>query len=87
MPTKRLPKNPPAETVYISAPQVCDRYGGRSHMWLERMLKRDPKFPRPKYFGRWRFFKIEELVAWERAAATAMGRGRPRKAEQAGVEA
>ena len=69
MPTKRLPKNPPAETVYISAPQVCDRYGGRSHMWLERMLKRDPKFPRPKYFGRWRFFKIEELVAWERQAA------------------
>jgi hypothetical protein len=57
-------------------------------MWLERMLQRDPTFPRPKYFGRWRFFKIEELVAWERAAATVMGhRGRPRKAEQAGAEA
>lgn len=69
MPTKRLPKKPPAETVYLSAPQVCDRYGGRSHMWLERMLERDNTFPRPTKFGRWRFFKIAELVDWERAAA------------------
>ena len=69
VPTKRLPKNSPTETVYISAPQVCDRYGGVSHMWLERILKRDATFPRPTKFGRWRFFKIEELVAWERQTA------------------
>jgi hypothetical protein len=57
-------------------------------MWLARMLERDPTFPRPKYFGRWRFFKIEELVAWERAAATVTSRrGRPHKAECAGAEA
>jgi hypothetical protein len=60
---------PPASAVYISAPQVCDRYGGRSHMWLERKLQDDPKFPKPRYFGRLRFFKISELQKYERAAA------------------
>jgi hypothetical protein len=59
----------PNGAVWISAPQVCDRYGGRSHMWLERLLRRDKTFPRPTKFGRLRFFKIEELVAWERQAA------------------
>jgi predicted DNA-binding transcriptional regulator AlpA len=62
-------RGPPDTAIYISAPQVCDRYGGVSHMWLERMLKRDPTFPRPSKFGRLRFFKIDELIAWERAAA------------------
>jgi hypothetical protein len=59
----------PDGAVWVSAPQVCDRYGGVSHMWLERVLKRDRTFPRPTKFGRIRFFKLEELVAWERRAA------------------
>jgi hypothetical protein len=63
----------PEAVVYLTAPQVCQRYGNRSHMWLERKLASDPSFPRPRKFGRapgsWRFFKITELVEWERAAA------------------
>ena len=59
----------PAGAVFISAPQVCDRYGGRSHMWLERKLQNDPEFPRPKYFGRLRFFEISELENYERSSA------------------
>jgi hypothetical protein len=55
----------PVGAVYISAPQVCDRYGGRSHMWLVRKLQNDPEFPRPKYFGRLRFFEISKLEAYE----------------------
>ncbi len=66
-PPKR--KTPPISAVYISAPQVCDRYGGRSHMWLERKLQTDPNFPRPKYFGRLRFFTISELEDYERNCA------------------
>jgi hypothetical protein len=62
-------RGPPDSAIYISAPQVALRYGGVSHMWLERRLKADPTFPRPSKFGRWRFFKIEELIAWERKAA------------------
>jgi len=70
MPTKKKIRKPePEAAIYLTAPQVCQRYGNRSHMWLQRMLQRDPSFPRPNYFGRWRFFKIAELVDWERAAA------------------
>lgn len=60
---------PPASAVYISAPQVLDRYGGRSHMWLVRKLESDPDFPKPEKFGRLRFFKISELEAYEKKCA------------------
>jgi hypothetical protein len=56
--------------VFLTAPQVCQRYGNRSHMWLERLLVSDPSFPRPAKFGQkknsWRFFKLAELEQWER---------------------
>jgi hypothetical protein len=64
-------KPPPADARFISAPQLLNRYGGRSHMWLVRKLADDPNFPRPRYFGRLRFFEISELETYERAAATA----------------
>jgi predicted DNA-binding transcriptional regulator AlpA len=63
---RKMPPVPPG-AVYISAPQVCARYGGRSHMWLERMLQNDEDFPRPEYFGRLRFFKISALEEYERS--------------------
>lgn len=69
MPTKRLPKNAAPDPVWISARQLCDRFGGVSHMWLERRLAKDPGFPRATKFGRLRFFRLSEVVAWERAAA------------------
>lgn len=54
---------------FISANQLRARYGGRSHMWVERKLKDDPAFPRPTYFGRLRFWNLPELEAWERQLA------------------
>jgi hypothetical protein len=73
MPTPRKirPPEPDAASVYLTAPQTCERYGGRSHMWLSRILSRDETFPRPYYFGRLRYFKIAELEQWERAKAAA----------------
>jgi hypothetical protein len=62
-------KAPPPDAVFISAPQVCARYGGRSFMWLVRKLAIDQDFPRPQYFGRLRFFKIHELEEYERTVA------------------
>jgi predicted DNA-binding transcriptional regulator AlpA len=64
----RKPPAVPAGALFASAPQVCKiRYGGRSTMWLNRILKSDPEFPRPVYFGRLRFFKISELEEYERS--------------------
>jgi predicted DNA-binding transcriptional regulator AlpA len=54
--------------VYITAPEVMDRYGV-SHMWLVRRLTTDPDFPKPTYIGRMRFFKIKELEEYERKCA------------------
>jgi predicted DNA-binding transcriptional regulator AlpA len=54
---------------YISSNQLRDRYGGRSHMWVERRLKDDATFPRPTYIGRLRFWKLSDLETWERAQA------------------
>jgi hypothetical protein len=54
----------------IPTSQVRARYGGRSHMWVERRLKDDPDFPRPLYIAKRRYWRIGELVAWERALAS-----------------
>jgi hypothetical protein len=59
----------PPGAVYMSGRQLRDRYGGRSHMWIERRLKDDPNFPRPEYFDPQRFFKICAIEAYERLCA------------------
>jgi hypothetical protein len=59
----------PPDAVWISTNQVLARYGGRSQMWLWRKIQNEPTFPRPAYFGRMQFFRVDELEAYERAAA------------------
>jgi predicted DNA-binding transcriptional regulator AlpA len=59
----------PQEDAYLPARRVWERYGV-CDMTLHRWL-RDPRmeFPRPVYFGRLRFWRISELIAWEMARA------------------
>jgi hypothetical protein len=61
-----------SEKLYLTAAQLCERYGGVSHMWLERRLANDPAFPRPVRFGnsKLRMFDLAELEAYERMCAT-----------------
>jgi hypothetical protein len=40
------------------------RYGV-SHMWPERQLERDDSFPKPFYVAGRRFWRVDELIAWE----------------------
>ena len=72
-PPPLAPKPPSAARFYLTAKQLRARYGGRSHMWIERRLLSDPTFPRPAYFGRFRFWALDEIEAWERAAIAARG--------------
>lgn len=58
------------DDVFLRSAQVRQRYGNVSHMWIERRLKGDPSFPRPTYFGRQRFWRVHELVEWERGLAS-----------------
>lgn len=55
----------PPDAKWISATQVCARYGGRSLMWLARKLRFDPEFPRPTYFGPLRYWQPVALDAYD----------------------
>jgi hypothetical protein len=50
----------------MPTPEVQRRYGQVSHMWVERRLKGDPTFPRPIYISKRRYWRVADLVAWER---------------------
>jgi predicted DNA-binding transcriptional regulator AlpA len=57
------------EDLFLPAARVRKRYGVSSmsiHRWLQ-----DQKlnFPRPIYIGRYRYWKVDELSAWEIARA------------------
>jgi hypothetical protein len=56
----------PPDAIWISAKQVCERYGGRSNMWLVRKLHNDSNFPKPTYFGRLQFFRLATLETYDR---------------------
>ena len=58
---------PDIDGEFITARQTCQRYGGMTDMTLWRWIN-DPAmgFPRPYYFGRIRFWKMAELLDWEK---------------------
>lgn len=57
--------------VYLDARAVRHRYGDRSDMALYRWL-RDPKlgFPRPIYIQKYRYWRLADLIEWERRRPT-----------------
>jgi hypothetical protein len=54
-----------ASEVFLTAPQVRKRFGGRSDMWLWRMLREEPSFPRPLMIRGHRYWRISDLVDFE----------------------
>jgi predicted DNA-binding transcriptional regulator AlpA len=53
--------------VYVNAPQVRARYGGVSDMTLWRWLRdKELGFPKPSRINRMRYWKVSELIEWER---------------------
>ena len=59
--------------VLIPAAKVRQRYGGRSHMWIERRLRDNSGFPAPIYIGRLRFWRLADLEEYERSLVTKGG--------------
>jgi predicted DNA-binding transcriptional regulator AlpA len=52
---------------YLTAIQLRQRWGGCSHMFIERRLASDPDFPRPiKLGGRKRLFALDQVEKYER---------------------
>ena len=54
---------------YLTAGQLRARYGGRSDMWLDRIMKRDAAFPRPISIGRYRYWDLGAIEAYDRNVA------------------
>jgi predicted DNA-binding transcriptional regulator AlpA len=55
------------QIVYVRVADVRRRYGGASDMWITRKT-RDFGFPAPVFLGgRDRFWRLDELEAWDRA--------------------
>ena len=53
--------------VYLPGPKVCARYNV-TDMTIHRWLIDDAmQFPRPYYFGRFRYWRQDELQSWERS--------------------
>jgi predicted DNA-binding transcriptional regulator AlpA len=61
--------NTESDDTLLRAGDVRKRYGGASDMWIYRRLADDPSFPRPIYISRRRFWRVNELVQWERVKA------------------
>jgi predicted DNA-binding transcriptional regulator AlpA len=61
--------NKQGHPVYINTRQLRDRYGGVSHMWIERRIADDLSFPQPIYMGARRFWLLAKIEAWERVKA------------------
>ena len=84
-PRQRETRPPDPHAKYATASQVRLRYGGRSEMWLSRILKNDPDFPRFIKIGRFRFFDIAQLEACARPSqsrgVTAMSKVTPQLGE------
>ncbi len=53
------------DKIFLTSAQVRARYGGVSDMWIHRRLLTDAEFPKPTYFGRRRFWRIEELDGYD----------------------
>jgi predicted DNA-binding transcriptional regulator AlpA len=50
---------------WLTAPQVRQRFGGRSDAWLWRILHDDPNFPRPMVIKQMRYWDENEIEAYE----------------------
>ena len=64
-----MPTKPNPNKQFLTSSQLRVRYGGRSDMWLDRLMKRDAAFPRPVYIGRYRYWALDEIEAYERNVA------------------
>ena len=55
------------EDRFLTTRQVRARYGDASEMWIWRRLQDASGFPKPMEICGRRFWKLSDLIAWERS--------------------
>jgi predicted DNA-binding transcriptional regulator AlpA len=71
----------PADNIFRNSAEVRRRYGV-SDMWIFRRLNDDPDFPKPMIINRRRFWRLADLVAWERKRAAVSNKPAKRSARR-----
>jgi hypothetical protein len=71
----------PADDVLLRAPAVRKRYGNASDMWLHRRLHDDSGFPKPIFIGPVRYWRLSNLLVWEKQQAEQVPVPQPRALE------
>ena len=62
----------PVTKRFLTTAQLRSRWGGCSHMFIERRLASDPTFPKPvKLGGRLRLWDVDQVEAYERQFVSA----------------
>jgi predicted DNA-binding transcriptional regulator AlpA len=64
-----VPATQTAEAVYLTSNKVLARYSRKSHVWLWRLLRDDPEFPRPLKIRGMNYWRISELDQYDQARA------------------
>ena len=60
-----MPSIPDTQT-YMPGSQVLRRYGRKNPVWLWRLLRNDPTFPKPiKLSGNQNYWLVSDLEQWE----------------------
>jgi predicted DNA-binding transcriptional regulator AlpA len=56
------------ERRFLKMGQLRERWGGVSHMFIERRMHEDPTFPKPIRLGKSlvRFWAVDEIESYER---------------------
>ena len=55
------------EDRFLTTRQVRARYGDASEMWIWRRLQDTSGFPKPMEICGRRFWKLSDLIVWERS--------------------
>lgn len=75
----------PGADRFLTARSVWERYGVTSMSLYRWLADEDLGFPKPVYFGRFRHWRLSELIAWESARPTTgkpFGMARPGNAAE-----
>ena len=68
-----------AEDVYLPSRKVLNRYSRKSPVWLHRILKNDPDFPKPIYINGQKYWRLAELEAYDGAPERRIAPASPKK--------
>jgi hypothetical protein len=60
-----------ANDYFATSAQVRARYGGVSDMWIWRRQRDGSGFPAPMIINKRKFWRVADLVEWERARVEA----------------